>query len=235
MNTNAKSNTKETVFVFLRAAVALSLFAVAIVNYEKLKSINIDHLVGSIDDLWLAAGIILGVYLLKSLVFVIPVSVIYVPVGLIFGGLAGSAVNMTGVLLEITLTFFLGRFLSGETVERRLSKTPKGRKLLAMNIQEKAWLLFLIRLLPAFPIDFVSLFYGASKRGYAKYALLSVVGLAPRVIAFTFLGSELFDWIPLDKIILIVICAIPVGVAIYLVKRLVIDRKKANSPPGDEI
>lgn len=225
ISTKTNATTKETLFIFLRAAVALTLFAVAIINYDKLKTIDVDRMVGSIDNLWLASGIILGVYILKALVFVIPVSVIYVPVGAIFGGFAGSGLNMAGVFLEITITFFLGRFLSGKSVERRLSKSPKGKKLLELNIQEKAWLLFLIRLLPAFPIDFVSLFYGASKRGYVKYALLSVVGLAPRVIAFSYLGSELFDWIPLDKIILLIICAIPVGVIVYLIKKLVIERK----------
>lgn len=225
-NINIKNEKKETFFVFLRAAVALVLFAIAIINYDKLKSLDVDMLVGSIDDLRIAAAIILGVYILKSLVFVIPVSVIYVPVGAIFGGLAGSALNMAGVFLEITITFFLGRFLSGETVEKRLSKSKKGQKLMALNIQKNPWLLFIIRLLPAFPIDFVSLFYGASKRGYLKYALLSLLGLAPRVVLFTFFGSELFDWIPLDKIILILICSIPVGVIIYLLKKLIIDPKR---------
>lgn len=225
--------TRETIFILLRAAVAFSLFVLAAINYDRLTNIDINALVGEIDDFWTATGIILGVYIIKSLVFVVPASIIYVAVGALFGGFTACAVNMTGIFLEITITFILGWFLSGETVNKIISKKESGRKLLEMNLQDKAGLMFTIRLLPVFPIDFVSLFYGASKSGYFKYVLLSLAGLAPRVIAFTLLGSAAFDWIPLDKIILAVICAIPVGVVIYLIKKLVIERKKAVKSDGE--
>jgi len=222
-----KKKTKETVFVLLRAGVALVLFAAAIINYDELSTVDVNSLVGNIENFRLAAVIILAVYCVKALVFVVPASIIYVAVGAIFGNFTACALNMTGIFLEITITFVLGRFLSGETIEKRLSKKKSGKKLLEMNLQEKPGPLFLIRFLPVFPIDFVSLVYGAAKPGYIKYALLSVLGIAPRVIAFTILGSAAFDWIPLDKIILLIICAIPAGVAVYLVKKLVIDRRKA--------
>ena len=55
-------------------------------------------------------------------------------------------------------------------------------KLLEKDIQSKASVLVPIRAIPAFPIDFVSLFYGASGCKYLKYAVLSVAGIASWVI-----------------------------------------------------
>ncbi len=218
--------TKETLLVLFKSAIALSLFTIAIINYDKLKNLDVNALLGQIDDYWVSVAIILGVYVMKSLVFVLPASLIYVAVGVIYDGFTASVINMTGILLEITITYFLGRFLGGETVRKFIAKKKNGNKLLQMNIQENSKILFTIRLLPAFPIDFVSLFYGASGVGFPKYAVLSFVGLAPRVIAFTILGSAAFDWIPLDKIILLLVMSIPVGVVYYLIKKLIIDRRR---------
>ena len=102
------------------------------------------------------------------------------------------------------------------------------------NLQDKASVLLSIRAIPAFPIDFISLFYGASGCGYGKYALLSVLGVAWRVILFTILGDAVFEWIPMDKIILIAICLIPVGVVWYLLKKIVIEPKKQQKTEGTQ-
>ena len=49
------------------------------------------------------------------------------------------------------------------------------------------------------------------------------------MILFTIIGSEVFDWIPIDKIVLIVICFIPVGVVWYLVKKFYLPKRKAKN------
>ena len=93
-------------------------------------------------------------------------------------------------------------------------------------------MLLSIRAIPAFPIDFISLFYGASGCRYGKYALFSLLGISWRVILFTIIGDAVFEWIPMDKIILIAICLIPVGIVYYLIKKLVLEPKKKNKEKG---
>ena len=107
-----------------------------------------------------------------------------------------------------------------------LSKKEAGRKILDKRLGDNASVLLTIRAVPAFPIDFVSLFYGASGCRYWKYALLSLAGISWRVILFTILGDAIFAWIPMDKIILIVICCIPIGVVWYLIRKLYLEPKK---------
>ncbi len=219
---------KETAGIIIRAAVAMVLFIIAIVNYDTLSGLDVESILSSIDGTGVIIAVVLLMYFVKGLIFVLPASVIYVAVGVILDTWLAVGVNILGIIIEILAAYFLGRFLGKDYVHRILSKKEAGRKILATNFQDKKWLIFVTRLLPVFPIDFLSLFFGATKSNGILHFLLSVAGLAPRVILFTVIGDNLFKWIPMDKLIFIIICCIPVGVTVYLVKKLVLDKKKSK-------
>ncbi len=229
MSNGGKLSKKEILLILLRCAVALTLFVIAIVYYDELSNLDVKQLLSVTDSLPLMSAIVLAVYFVKALVFVVPASLVYVAVGAVLPPALAGAVNLAGIFLEVTVTYFLGRFLGKEAVYRLLSRSAAGQKILSKNIQDKASVLLSIRAIPAFPIDFISLFYGASGCGYGKYALFSLLGISWRVILFTLLGDAVFRWIPIDKIIFIVICLIPVGVIGYLIKKFVIEPKKAKN------
>ncbi len=73
--------------------------------------------------------------------------------------------------------------------------------------------IFLVRLLPVFPIDFVSLFLGASGMKYLPYLLVSFFGILPRIAIFTFFGDTLYQYIP-KNLMMILIAVVIVGVMI---------------------
>lgn len=221
-----KNNKNETAGIVIRAVVAMILFIIAIINYDKLSNLDVELLLSQFDNTGVIIAVVLALYLIKGLIFVLPVSVIYVAVGVILDTWLAVGVNILGIVIEILATYFLGRFLGKDYVHRLLSKKDAGRKILATNFQDKKWLIFVTRLLPVFPIDFLSLFFGATRSNGVMHFILSVAGLAPRVILFTIIGDNLFKWIPMDKLIFIIICCIPVGVIVYLVKKLVLDKKK---------
>lgn len=230
--------TKKDIFlIVLRCLVALILFTVAIVYYDELSNIDVKQLMSVTDSMLLMIAIVLAVYFIKALVFVVPASLVYVAVGAVLPPAVAVAVNLIGIFIEVSVTYLLGRFLGKDAVYRLLSRNAAGRKILKKDIQGKASVLLSIRAIPAFPIDFISLFYGASGCGYVKYAALSVLGLSWRVILFTIIGDAVFEWIPMDKIVLIVICLIPVGIVWYLIKKFVIEPKKQTkeiSAPPEE-
>lgn len=221
---------KDIILTIVKCAVALTLFVIAIVNYEELSKIDIKELLSFTDSLGVMTAVILAVYFVKALVFVVPASVIYVAVGAVLPTAYAVLINLIGIFIEVSATFFLGRFLGKDAVHRLLSRNEAGQKILAKNLGSKTSVLLTIRAVPAFPIDFISLFYGASDCKYPKYAALSVLGISWRVILFTILGDAAFEWFPTDKIILIVICCIPVGIAYTLIKKFVVEpkRKKKN-------
>ena len=218
---------RDIFLIILRCVIALSLFTVAIVYYEELSTIDVSAIADITDKLPVMIALILSVYIVKALVFVVPASIVYVAVGVMMDPLLAVLVNLFGIFIEVSVTYALGRFLGKDAVYKLLAKKVTGRRLLEKDIQSKASVLVGIRAVPAFPIDFVSLFYGASGCKYLKYALLSVAGISWRVILFTLIGDAVFEWIPMDKIILIAICLIPVGVIYYLIKKFVLEPKKA--------
>lgn len=217
---------KDVILTIVKCAVALTLFFIAIFNYDTLSNLDVAQLVSFTDNVPMIVAVVLAVYVVKALVFVVPASLVYVAVGAILHPVLAVIVNLTGIFIEVSVTYFLGRFLGKDAVYTLLSKKDAGRKILEKDLGSKASVLLTIRAVPAFPIDFISLFYGASGCKYLKYALLSLAGISWRVILFTILGDAIFAWIPIDKIILVVICCIPVGVIYYLIKKFVLDPKK---------
>lgn len=221
---------KDVILTLVRAALALTLFLIAVIHYDALSGIDVAELLSFTENVPLMCAVILAVYIVKALVFVIPASVVYVAVGAILPTGLAVAVNLLGILLEVSVTYWLGRFLGKDAVYKLLSKKEAGKKILEKNLGDKASVLLAIRAVPAFPIDFISLFYGASGCRFIRYALLSLAGISWRVILFTILGDAVFRWIPMDKIIFVGLCLIPVGVAWYLLKKFVLDpRKKKNT------
>lgn len=219
---------KDLLGIIIRAFVAMTLFFIAIINYDKLSSLDVEQLLSSFDNTALIVVIVLCMYFSKGLIFILPASVIYIAVGVVLSPWLAVGVNILGIVIEVTVTYILGRFLGGDYVRKFLLKKKTGKKILATDFQNKKWLIFTTRLLPMFPIDFLSLFFGATKSNFLVYFLLSVTGIAPRVILFTIIGDNLFKWIPIDKLIFIAICCIPIGVIVYLVKKLIIDKKKQS-------
>lgn len=202
----------------LRCLIALILFLTAVINYRRLTQLDMRALVENAGNVFTAIIIILGIYAIKSVLFIIPASMIYISVGMAFSPLSAVAVNFAGILIEVSLTYLLGRFLGGDYVEKRLRGKPAGEKVLALQDKKKLSALFVVRVVPVFPIDFVSLFLGAAKLPFWKYLLISVVGIMPRVILFTILGDTIYDYVPMHRIVQIIICCIPLAVIYWIIK-----------------
>ena len=218
--------TKETLLALLRAAVAMTIFVLGVVNYEKLKNIDVRALVEASTGMIAAIGTIFGIYIVKSVLFIIPASLIYISVGMAFAPWQAILINFIGIVIEVSVTYVLGVFLGGDYVNKLLSKSKGGQKILDLEISNRFSVLLGIRALPVFPIDFVSLFWGAAKCPFIKYFLASIIGIMPRVILFTILGDGIYDYIPIHLIIKIVIFAIPVGVVIYLTRHFLKMKKE---------
>lgn len=213
--------TKSTLKALLRVAVAMIIFVLAVINYDKLKNIDVRALVEGSSSVLIAILTIWGVYLTKSILFIIPASLIYISTGMAFPPFTASLISLVGIIIEVTVTYLLGLFLGGEYVNKQLEKTKAGKKILDMKLNDSFLALLPIRALPVFPIDFVSLFWGASKCGFFRYFFASVIGIMPRVVLFTILGDGIYDYIPIHLIIKIIIFSIPVGAVIYLIRHFI--------------
>lgn len=221
-----KEKNKEVLSVIIRIAVALAIFVAVIVNYDTLVNLDLRELVGSISVIYYAYLAVIGVYALKSVVFVVPAMMIYVSVGISFDTPTALILNLIGLAVEVTITFFLGRFLGGEYVTNLLNKNKGTQKLLNMKTKTKNSFLFAARVLPAFPIDFTSLFLGSSDYKFIPYFLISLLGIYPRVLLFTIIGDSIYKYIPKELLIKLIIVAIPLAIIGFFVYRLIKKRRK---------
>lgn len=218
-------NKKDKLLNIIKIAVAAAIFITAVVNYETLSNIDIRLLVASASSIAVAMLLIWGIYVVKAVLLVLPASVIYISVGVALDWKTAVLVNLLGIAIEVIITYFLGKFLGKDAVEKKLRGTKGGDKLLSMKDKNKNLATFIIRFVPAFPIDFSSLFMGAFDFKFLPYFLCSVAGIAPRVIAFTILGDKIYDLIPMKYIVLVAIAAIPVAGVVMLIKK-VLGKKK---------
>ena len=210
----------------LKAVFAAGLLTVIILNYKTLSNLDIRELISGAGSTAAAVAIILGVYFLKSLVFVVPASLVYISVGMAFSPLAAIAINFVGIMIEITSTYIMGRVLGKDAVEKKLSGNKAGEKLLNMKSKSRNLMIFTIRF-TGIPIDFSSLFMGAFDFKFVPYFFLSLLGLLPRVGLLTVIGDKFYDLIPMKYIITAVIVIIPVAAAAVII-RSVMQKKKAD-------
>jgi len=234
MTKHRKQQLTEILLVALRVCVAAILFALAVTNYSRLTQLDVRAVVSAASNITFAIAAVLGIYLVKSVLFVVPASIIYIYTGMAFDTPLALAINFAGIALEVALTFWLGRFLGGSYVEKKIHGKKWAGKLMRIKQKNKLSFLFGVRVLPAFPIDFVSLFLGASGIGFLPYFLVSVAGIMPRVVLFTILGDGLYDYIPMELLVAFAVSSIPAALFIWLFlyfrKKKTAKREPASQP-----
>ncbi len=222
-----KDSVKDILKLIIKISVIIIIMTLAIVYYDKLTNIDVREIAASAQSELTAALSVIGVYLIKGVLLVIPAALVYISVGMAFSPLKAVLINLAGIAAEVSVSYLIGLFLGGEYVEKMLSKNEKSKKLLELKDKHKQSTVFVVRCLPVFPIDFASLFFGSMKTGFIKYLVFSLLGLAPRVILFTILGDTIYDCIPMSLIIKIIIFLIPVAV-IAIVISWAVKKKKGN-------
>ena len=75
---------RDVLMLILRCAVAAALLIIAVVNYDKLTKIDMRALVAGAGSTAAAVAVIIGVFAVKSVLFIIPASMIYISVGMAF-------------------------------------------------------------------------------------------------------------------------------------------------------
>lgn len=122
------AKTKENLSVAARVCVALMILLLIILNYDRLTHIDMRALVDLAPNFAAAVFMLLGVYFVKSVLFVIPASLIYVSIGMAFDWPTACLINMGGILLEVSppicwAVFSVGTEWNSSCAKRRAVKS----------------------------------------------------------------------------------------------------------------
>ena len=168
------------------------------------------------DDVFAFAGgnpiievmIVLGIYAVKSVLFFIPVVFLYILTGNLFPPIYSILVNIAGVFVSLSLSFFLGKCLGKDFVRKLIRKSPKAQKFME-DTDKSNMTLFVLRASNIFPVELISLVCGCTGYRYWSFVGLSLLAMVPSLIPFTLMGDSLRD--PLSPGFLV-----PFGIALVM-------------------
>lgn len=183
------------------------------------------------DNPLAAAGLLLLLYALKSLTLVFPLAVLEIVSGHLFPVWAALLVNFTGILIDLTLPFWIGRFLGMETIQKLMVKYPKFEAILDRQRSNSFFLCFFLRIVGGLPADVVTMYFGATGTGFWKNVIGGAIGILPKMVLYTVWGTSIQEpgspmfWI--SAILMVTLAAL--SFLLYYVYRRKM-RKKTTTP-----
>jgi len=124
-----------------------------------------------------------------SIAIPVPVTVLMIANGLVFGVWAGMLVSFVGGLAGAISTYFIGRRLGRDAVSRLLSTSSLDAADRAMH-QRGGWAIVIGRWIPGVPCDPISYVAGITDMPVLRFLPLTVAGLLPANFATAFVGAE---------------------------------------------
>lgn len=182
---------------------------------------SIAELANRIDEFRAAPLLVIGAYVVGGLVAV-PVTLLIAATAFLFGPWAGFAYSLTGCFLSAMAAYGIGRLMGRRLVGRlagrrlyRLSRLLRRRGLVAVAT---------VRMVPVAPFTFVNLAAGAFRIRLLDFALGTVIGMGPGLMAISFFGERLAHAVrhpgPGSFLVLAAVAALIVGAAEWVRRRL---------------
>ena len=137
---------------------------------------------------WVLYLVIIGIFAIKSVAIFIPALPLYVGAGMLFPPAQAFSVVFLGLLANMSIGYFLGRYYGEGNVLPKLEKNKKIHKFIQKSRYNNAVLCFLMRLL-FMPLDLTHMLFGALGLKYSRFVLFTYLGLAPRMVPLVLLGE----------------------------------------------
>lgn len=196
-------------FALLISAAAVSV-VVYLLRYDQLwlwynvyqeKLLEIEQFIQSLGISWKFVLTMLIVFLVRTFIPFLAVSAICVLTGAVLPSYWALIVNFLGIIIMMSIKYFEGMKFGSGNAWKIISKNERARKIIESSGKVNKALLFALRLIPGFPLGSVSRIYGSLKFPYWRFILLSAAGFAPKLLSYTFMGTNVFD--PLSSAFLV--------------------------------
>ena len=196
-------------FALLISAAAVSV-VVYLLRYDQLwlwykvyqeKLLEAGQFIQSLGISWKFVLAMLIVFLVRTFIPFLSVSAICVLTGAVLPSYWALIVNFLGIIIMMSIKYFEGMKFGSGNAWKIISKNERARKIIESSGKVNKALLFALRLIPGFPLGSVSRIYGSLRFPYWQFILLSAAGFAPKLLSYTFMGTNVFD--PLSSAFLV--------------------------------
>lgn len=163
--------------------------------------LEIEQFIQSLGISWKFVLTMLIVFLVRTFIPFLAVSAICVLTGAVLPSYWALIVNFLGIIIMMSIKYFEGMKFGSGNAWKIISKNERARKIIESSGKVNKALLFALRLIPGFPLGSVSRIYGSLRFPYWRFILLSAAGFAPKLLSYTFMGTNVFD--PLSSAFLV--------------------------------
>ena len=165
------------------------------------KLLEAGQFIQSLGISWKFVLAMLIVFLVRTFIPFLAVSAICVLTGAVLPSYWALIVNFLGIIVMMSIKYFEGMKFGSGNAWKIISKNERARKIIESSGKVNKALLFALRLIPGFPLGSVSRIYGSLRFPYWQFILLSAAGFAPKLLSYTFMGTNVFD--PLSSAFLV--------------------------------
>lgn len=146
-------------------------------------------------------------------ILLVPGTILTATAGVIFDTWTGIASVSLGLTLGAAVSFVVGRYMAREHVEEWVRSRPKFRAVDDAVACEGWKIVFLLRLSPLFPFNFLNYAFGLTKVSFRTYITASLLGVLPGTALYVLGGSTAaeilkrskFDWSHFVGIVAVVV------------------------------
>lgn len=144
-------------------------------------------------SLFTAAAILILLHAVKIMIPLLSIAVLQIAAGHLFPTWIAFLVNSAGILMSVTVPYWIGRRAGVKAIGRLTDKYPHFQVLLERQ-QENAWFFcFFIRVIGLLPADLVTMYIGATHTPFLPNLLAGSLGFVPGMILATLVGSSIRD------------------------------------------
>jgi uncharacterized membrane protein YdjX (TVP38/TMEM64 family) len=122
-------------------------------------------------------------------IFLLPVSVLTLGSGFLFGILLGQIVALVGSLLGASASFYISRKFGRKWIASKIAGNKKYEVIDEAVAKEGYIIVALTRLSTILPFNLVNYAFGLTKIKFLHYVYSSIAGMLPGLITYVFLGA----------------------------------------------
>lgn len=138
-----------------------------------------------------AASVFFILYIIKSATVFFPLIILEIAVGHFFPPLAALFINFIGILIILTVPYWIGRASGIDAVQKLVKKYPKFGVILDRQQNSSFFLCFFLRIISCLPGDIVTMYLGATKTPFWQNLTAGCIGILPGMVLATLMGESI--------------------------------------------
>lgn len=151
---------------------------------------KVEYFIASLDK-GAAFLVIMLLFFLKAFVPIVPLSVLFIASGMVYGDVTSAFFNILGFSLLCAVKFLWGRIFGGGGTRRFISKISSVENFMKLHDTGNKWMLALLRFIPFMPVNTVSRLYGTTSIKLYEFIFYSLLGYLPRLISWGIVGCNI--------------------------------------------